>query len=159
MKKKYYKYSDEAIKIAVTASVSVAGVLRLLGIDRPSGGSHAHISRRILQLGCNTSHFLGKGSNLGPDHKGGCVKQSWDEILVLRTSGCRAKSKRLKRAMIESGKEYVCENCGQNPIWNDKNLTLQIEHRDRNWLDDRKENICFLCPNCHSQTDGWCGRK
>ena len=27
----------------------------------------------------------------------------------------------------------------------------------RDWLDDRQENLQFICPNCHSQTEGWCG--
>ena len=25
--------------------------------------------------------------------------------------------------------------------------------------DDQKGNLEFLCPNCHSQTRGWCGSK
>ena len=36
---------------------------------------------------------------------------------------------------------------------------LQVDHKNRDFLDDRAENLQFLCPNCHSQTPGWCGSK
>lgn len=32
-----------------------------------------------------------------------------------------------------------------------RSLTLDVDHKNNNWLDDRLENLQFLCPNCHSQ--------
>ena len=63
--------------------------------------------------------------------------------------------------MIESGREYRCENagCTTKGEWLGKKITLQVDHLNGNWLDDRIENVRFLCPNCHSQTEGFCGSK
>ncbi|MBS1722698.1 MAG: HNH endonuclease [Armatimonadetes bacterium] len=56
-------------------------------------------------------------------------------------------------------KENVCELCGQEPVWNGATLTLQIDHVNGDRLDNRLENLRILCPNCHSQTETFCGRN
>ena len=47
---------------------------------------------------------------------------------------------------------YSC-SCGNTGIWNNKSLTLQLEHKNGNNTDNRIENLEYLCPNCHSQTN------
>ena len=54
--------------------------------------------------------------------------------------------------------EYVCE-CGNSGEWQGKKLVLQLEHKNGNTYDNRLENLCFLCPNCHSQTGTFSGRN
>ncbi len=139
-------------------SVSVAGVLRKLGV-RQSGGSHSHISKRIREYGIDTSHFTGQGSNRGEGHRGGPDRKTWSEILVKRASGYRTKSHQLRRALVECGREYKCAECGLGGVWLGRPITLQVDHLNRDWLDDSPDNLEFRCPNCHSQTDGWCGQK
>ena len=152
------RYSDEQLKEAVAGNVSVAGVLQTLGI-RPAGGSHTHISRRIIERGYSTTHFTGRRSNSGPNHRGGPAKLHWEEVLTLRSTGKRTKSYLLNRALIEMGRPYRCAECGCGEMWRNRRISLQVDHKNRNWLDDRPDNLTFLCPNCHSQTDGWCGRN
>lgn len=48
-----------------------------------------------------------------------------------------------------------CTECGQGRIWNDKPLTLQIDHIDGDVLNNNLENLRLLCPNCHTQTETW----
>lgn len=152
------KYTREILASVVAKSISMQGVLRLLGL-RPSGGMHAHLSRQLRKFGVSTGHFTGKASNKGAAHQGGPQRKSATEVLVLRTSGSRQTALRLRRALVESGVPYACARCGTSGLWQGQPLVLQVNHLDRNWLDDRISNLEFLCPNCHSQTEGWCGGK
>jgi hypothetical protein len=153
------KYTREVLQEAVQACYSVAAVLRKLGVAQ-AGGTHAHISRRIKAFGIDTSHFLGQAANQGPWHKGP-RRLPWQEVLVLRASGKRQKAHVLRRALLEIGREYRCagENCGLRDEWLGRRLVLHVNHKNGNWLDDRPENVEFLCPNCHSQTANYCGSK
>jgi hypothetical protein len=152
------KYSKEILAPLVGVSTSVAGVLRLLGL-RFSGGIHALISLRIKEYGLDTGHFTGQGSNRGESHKGGKRKKPFEELLVKRDTGRREHSYVLRRALLESGRPYQCSQCDVGGTWNGKPIMLQVNHLNCDWLDDRISNLEFLCPNCHSQTDGWCGSK
>jgi endogenous inhibitor of DNA gyrase (YacG/DUF329 family) len=58
----------------------------------------------------------------------------------------------LKRFLIEEIGEY-CLECGQDSIWNDKPLVLQLDHIDGNSDNNFPYNLRLLCPNCHTQTD------
>jgi hypothetical protein len=74
------KYTRELLEEAVKQSISVAGVLRLLGL-RQAGGTQAHIGRRIREFGIDTSHFLGKRANCGDRHRG-TKRRAAAELLV-----------------------------------------------------------------------------
>lgn len=48
--------------------------------------------------------------------------------------------------------EYKCAKCSNNGHWQAETLTLQLEHINGVNNDHRLENLCWLCPNCHSQS-------
>jgi predicted RNA-binding Zn-ribbon protein involved in translation (DUF1610 family) len=57
----------------------------------------------------------------------------------------------LRRALVESGREYACARCGNTGEWLGRSLILEINHKDTNWRNNQPENLEFLCPNCHEQ--------
>lgn len=140
--------TDEDLTLIVQRSESIYDVLRAIGC-KIAGGSHSHYTRRIKGLGLDTGHFKGQGSNKGKKFPAKMTKAV--DVLVLRESGNRQKSHFLVRSMIEMGVAHVCSKCGIPPEWMGNPLTLDVDHINENWLDDRLENLRFLCPNCHSQ--------
>jgi 5-methylcytosine-specific restriction endonuclease McrA len=144
------KYTREALGKAVAESKSMADVCRYFG-RRPHGSVYQHIRSRVRRLNLDTSHFLGKAAKAG---KNNSTFRKADSILVNGYSD-RAKSHQLRRAMLEIGVVYKCYTCGISD-WLGSDLRLQVDHVDGNWSDCRRENVRFLCPNCHSQTSNFC---
>ena len=65
---------------------------------------------------------------------------------------------KLKNRLIQSGvKENRCEICGIKD-WNGKPLNMQLDHIDGIPSNHTLSNLRMVCPNCHSQTDTWCGK-
>ncbi|TME94715.1 MAG: HNH endonuclease [Chloroflexi bacterium] len=52
----------------------------------------------------------------------------------------------------------TCAFCGINK-WRGESLSLELDHINGDALDYRFENLRLLCPNCHSQTETYSGRK
>ncbi len=145
------KYTAEMLSPIVESSLSYAEVLRHLGLKQ-TGGSQSNIKRLVQKYGIGTDHFLGQARNQGDDHRGP-RKATADEILVLRDPLAQPeKAFKLRRAMIEIEIPYRCALCGMEAVWNGQPLMLTVDHVNGCRNDNRRENLRFLCPNCHSQT-------
>lgn len=114
-----------------------------------SGSSFLHFKKKVIELNIDTSHFSiikVRGNNKSK------TKLSWDKMLILNRikDGRREKSHMLRRAMLEYGFESKCSNCGNPGEWMGKKMRLEIDHINNNNVDNRPDNLRFLCPNCHS---------
>ena len=48
--------------------------------------------------------------------------------------------------------KHKCNECGCNGEWRGKALSLELEHIDGDRNNNKRDNLKWLCPNCHSQT-------
>lgn len=151
------KYTKEKLEEAVKNCSSIAAVIRYLGLNW-NGGLHAHIRKQIQYFNIQWPHYKGIANNYGINHKGP-KRLECDEILVKGRISRRESTKRLRRALMHSGREYRCEKCNNAGIWCDKILTLHIDHIDGCWSNNEIQNLRFLCPNCHSQTETFSSKK
>jgi hypothetical protein len=135
-----YKYTDIQFAEAVSASKSIAQVLRKLGLVI-AGGNYMTVKTKCQELNLDTSHFTGQGWN----------KENYKPFKSIK---CMTS---LKTNLIrQRGRE--CQSCMLN-IWLDKPITLELEHIDGNRFNNSEENLLLLCPNCHSYTPTWRRRK
>lgn len=145
------KYTKEFLLPIINNSFSYAEVLRKLNLSF-SGSNNSYIRTLAKNFNISISHFLGSASNRGKKRP---VLKFEDILINNRLNGHRNRAKQLRRAMLEAGFEKKCIECGLGPYWNNKPITLQIDHINGDGLDNRKENLRFLCPNCHSQTSNF----
>ncbi len=140
------KYTLDTLGPIVAEASSVAQVLERLGL-RKVGSIHGLLSKRIRELGLDTSHFVRYPGNSGGSHK--LLPES--VTTYDRCKGFREKPSRLRRAMLESGVPYQCVVCALSE-WKSKPIRLHVDHINGDPLDNNLLNLRFLCPNCHSQT-------
>lgn len=148
----YMKYTKEILEPIVKNSISMLEVIRKLELKQ-SGGTHRYMSKLIKnKFNIDCSHF--KVTRTAPPFN----KLQDDQILIKNRKNRKEPSKRLKNAMLGYGFVYQCAICGNDGKWQEKQLTLQIDHIDRDSLNNEPNNLRFLCPNCHSQTDTFAGK-
>jgi len=139
----------------VKSSDTLSKILKTLGFSN-KGGNCKTLKSRMEEDEIDYSHIkLGQNSNLGK--KFNVEKIPLEKILTTNSTYNRFNLK--KRLVKEDLLEYRCDNCGLEDVWQGTSLSLQLEHRNGVSDDNRIENLCFLCPNCHSQTDTYAGKS
>jgi hypothetical protein len=148
-----WQMDKDKLEELVNTSLSFSSIIREFGLIS-KGGNIRTLKNRLDIEGINYSHIKGgKNSN-----KGRCFgKRPVEDLLHEKCNVSRAF---LKMKLIESGViPYVCKGCGQEPVWEGKNLVLVLDHINGVCNDNRKDNLQFLCPNCNSQTPTFSGRN
>jgi len=147
----HHKYSDEEFLAALRQSVSMRNLINLLEMC-VSSWNYKNFYKRIQHLRASTDHWKGQTREdcLGNLHS--TTSRSLDQILIENSpvTGAVLRRNILKSKILE----YKCAICGIDE-WNGKNLSLQIDHKNGCRTDDRIENLQWLCPNCHTQTETW----
>ena len=147
----------EAVKAAIERSSSLKETLINLGL-RAAGGNYKALHKAAAKYNLTLPQFdrhsqvrsLGTGNKLP------------DEVVFCEDSAYTNRAKIKKRLCKDHGWAYKCMNpdCpNPEPMWAGKPLTIQLEHINGIHNDNRIENLMFLCPNCHSQTETFCGKS
>lgn len=150
------RIAPQDLRAAVEASQSIRETLGRLGIGI-SGSSYAAIKAAMRRHGIDRSHFRGQGWALGTR---GAVRNGAPplEEMLIKDSPHPCTSGLRKRLLKESVKEHRCEVCGLSD-WCGMRIPLQLDHLNGDRRDNRLENLRVVCPNCHAQTETWCGRN
>ena len=110
--------------------------------------------RKATKLGLYVPNQGGKGTK--KEYKGS-NKRELNDILSGKYPQYPT-DKLKKRLILEGYLDKVCTECGITDSWNGKPIVLHLDHINGTNNDHRLKNLRLLCPNCHSQTDTWCGR-
>lgn len=135
----------------IKESCSFCEVCRKANIVATTGNYHT-LKRIVKERDIDTSHF--KRQNGGGKRE----KINIDDVLSNKRY---ITTYRLTKLLLKHGlKECKCENpkCGITE-WQGMPLKVVPHHINGNHMDNRLENIMFLCPNCHSYTDNFGGKN
>ena len=153
MKVKSSLFTEEEFIKAVEASSSIKESLRKLGLAA-SGSSYKVFHSRAKALEIDISHFSLCGSEEKPLN---FQRRGLEEVLIQNSP--YINTTHLKNRLIKIGfLQTCCSECGISN-WNDKPLSLHLDHINGIRNDNRIENLRLLCPNCHSQTDTYAGKN
>lgn len=143
------RVSDEAFRASLSC-LNIRDALRFLALSADTS-TYRWYRERCADLGVNPP-ARGRAS---------AYKYSDDEVFVAEcqvpVTGTQLKTRLLRRGWANRCMNPLCPD--PDPIWAGAPLTLQLDHVNGDSRDNRVENLRILCPNCHSQTPTFCGRK
>ncbi len=152
-----YCTKDQFI-LFVTESKSIREVLLKVGLlkkGRGQGHYYRLFHKTVLAFQVSTEHFQ-------PFHYLSALhtknRKLNSEILIENSTYVHTTN--LKQRLLKDNLlKECCHECSNGSDWNGKYLSLQLDHINGNSNDNRIENLRLLCPNCHSQTATFSGKK
>ena len=142
-----YDWNLERIKEVIPQCINFTEVLEMLSIPRQGNNSNT-LKRLLDENNIDYSHFTGRARVYNN------TSTSISEYLSNRV---KITSGKLRIKLLAEGlKENKCEICGITK-WHGKPIVCQLHHIDGNNQNNNLENLQILCPNCHSQTENYCG--
>jgi hypothetical protein len=147
---------DELLTLA-DSSHSMSGLLRCLGYTTFGAGREL-VKARLREEGFDpdvlTNRAVAQNTAFLKTIKSVPIRDF--SSIFCKNSPCI----NIRSAVIKFGVlPYVCLGCGNNGWYNGKPLSLQLDHINAVRNDNRVRNLRWLCPNCHSQTSTFGGRR
>ena len=154
-----YRFNINELEKIVKESTSFREVLIKLGLA-PKGGNYEVLKSRLINNNISYEHF--NKNNWRKNKKFPLEKTNLEEVFTsnsVYSSGIPRSSYKIKNILIKAKlKEEVCEKCNLKEWLNNK-IPLELHHVDGDRKNNNFENLQLLCPNCHSLTDNYRGKK
>ena len=148
MENRIYKLSDDAFTDLVKSSLNISEVLFKLGYTTVGNSwGYSQVKQRMTDLNLSGKDFRGKSAIVEMTNNS---KVDKDKLFCENSK--HARNILRKTIIRENLLPYKCAICGISK-WQGKTLSLELDHINGINNDNRLENLRFLCPNCHSQTD------
>lgn len=147
-----YKITKEYAEEIIKECYSIADFCRMVGW-KPQGDNYKIFHRYVKEYNLDISHFKKFKDNISNYNQN--KELSVFEYIEKKIVKGNVLIKKLKKEGI---KEHKCEKCG-GTVWCGEPIPLELHHIDGNNSNNDLNNIQLLCPNCHYQTDNYCGRK
>ena len=147
--KKQYWDKEKFIEI-VKAAKTITEILNYFGLPKNQGCYNRIFHKYIKENNINIDHLL-KFNKQRVFSK----KIPLKELLVSGTF--RATTSLKERLLKENLIFNKCYECNLLSEWNGRKLVLHLDHIDGNNTNNLINNLRLLCPNCHSQTETYCG--
>lgn len=152
---KKVEWTKELLNEIVPNCTSYSEVLRKVGL-KPLGSNPKTLKKKLDEFNIDYSHFTGQGWNKYGHPRFGNSGKTLSAVLDINSSLSTASVR--KRLLNNKIKSNVCEICGISE-WNGLPIVCELYHINGDSTDNRIENLQMLCPNCHSQTDNYCGKN
>lgn len=154
MTNKIYECTDEQFVNLIKNSANIAEVLFKLGYTvKGNSWGYSQVKQRMTDLNLSSANFKGKNAYYETNKE---REISPDKLFRIN---CKHTRTVLRRNIIRNNLlPYKCAICGISK-WNNKTLSLELDHINGMNNDNRLENLRFLCPNCHSQTTTYGSRN
>jgi 5-methylcytosine-specific restriction endonuclease McrA len=148
---KIWLISRNELQLMLNQSSSMVDVLKKLGFDGYNG-NHRTLNKRIIEENLDTRVLVKNRQDFQKKHGKFFDKNT--------NASIKDRSYSFIKKKIKQGEifPYKCKTCGISE-WRYEKLSLQIDHIDGNSTNNELSNLRLLCPNCHSQTDTFGGKR
>ena len=148
------KFTKDEIEKMLNNADSFKDFLEKIGCKSFQSHVYRRIQKELKELNINYSKENFNYNNRVIARKK--TAKSNDETFIV---GEKFRTRIKVRIIDDKLIPYICDFCKNEGSWNNKKLILSLDHINGINTDNRLENLRFLCPNCHSQTDTFCGKN